>query len=89
MCKTDKNVESFLESEMMAKKPTIENSTVAHVLKEFPITNLDDLRTIERKLKKDETFHSSVVRYLIFFSNSTVTHARAHTHAHAVILYNL
>lgn len=64
--KIDKNVESFLESEMIAKKPTIENTTTEHVLDEFSIKNLDDLKRIEHKLKKDKTFHLKVVRYLIF-----------------------
>ncbi|KYN50248.1 hypothetical protein ALC62_06309, partial [Cyphomyrmex costatus] len=64
--KTDKNMESFLESEMIAKKPTTENSStiVQHVLIDFPATNLDNLRSIERKLKKEETYNSAVVNAL-------------------------
>ncbi|XP_071574735.1 uncharacterized protein [Temnothorax nylanderi] len=64
--KTDKNLESFLETEMMTKKPTTEKPTITavHILDEFPITNLDDLKEIEHRLKKDETFYSEVVNAL-------------------------
>ncbi|KYN27758.1 hypothetical protein ALC57_02822 [Trachymyrmex cornetzi] len=61
--KTDNNMESFLESEMIARQPTTENSssTVQHVLIDFPVTNLNNLKSIERKLKEEETFNSTVV----------------------------
>jgi len=74
--KIDKNIESFLEVEAIKKsenlKPgqKIENSSTSQVLDEFPVKNLDDLKKIERKLKKDDNFHFKVVRYLIFCSKT-------------------
>lgn len=62
----DKNIESFLETQTM-DNPKIENPIIISVLNEFPIASLDDLKKMERKLKKDETFHSKVVRYLLIF----------------------
>ncbi|XP_011689928.1 PREDICTED: uncharacterized protein LOC105451265 isoform X2 [Wasmannia auropunctata] len=66
--KTDKNMESFLKTELMKKSET-ENvnpskSSSTHILNEFPITNLDALKTVERKLKKDKTFYSTMVEAL-------------------------
>ncbi|XP_067211579.1 uncharacterized protein [Linepithema humile] len=63
--KTDKNVESFLETQTI-NKPETNNPAPITVqdLDEFPLTNLDDLKKIERRLKKDETFHLKMVEAL-------------------------
>lgn len=63
-------MESFLEMETMAKKFANKNiniKTAVHVLDGFPLTNLEDLKKIERKLKNDESFYSIMVRYFISF----------------------
>jgi hypothetical protein len=53
-----------LETQTTIDKPKIENSsTTMQVLDEFSLTNLDDLKKMERRLKKDEIFYSKVVRY--------------------------
>ncbi|XP_025269679.1 uncharacterized protein LOC109610430 [Camponotus floridanus] len=63
--KIDKNLESFLEVEAIKKsenlKPgqKIENSSTSQVLDD-ELKNLDDLKKIERKLKKDDNFHFKV-----------------------------
>ncbi|XP_039313293.1 uncharacterized protein LOC113003753 isoform X2 [Solenopsis invicta] len=62
--KIDKNIESFLKCEILTKshdKPTDNVPPSVHILNEFPIRNTNDLKTMERKLKKDETFYSAVV----------------------------
>lgn len=61
--KTDKNVESFLETQATMEKPNpkIENFNTIQVLDEFPLKDVDDLKKTEHKLKKDDTFHSKVV----------------------------
>lgn len=72
--KTDKNIESFLEMQATMEKPNpkIENlNTTIQILDEFPLKNLDDWKKIEHKLKKDDKFHSKVVKYFIF-SNITL-----------------
>ncbi|XP_067213604.1 uncharacterized protein [Linepithema humile] len=62
--KTDKNMESFLETAAMVKKPsTVMMTPTVHVLDEFPVKNIEELRIVERKLKK-ETFHLQVVEAL-------------------------
>ncbi|XP_036145344.1 uncharacterized protein LOC105828494 isoform X2 [Monomorium pharaonis] len=60
MRKMDRNIESFLETEAIAKKNTNKDTTV-HMFDDFPLTNLEDLKKIERKLKHDETFYSKMV----------------------------
>lgn len=64
--KTDKNMESFLKTAAMVKKPlTVMMTPTVHVLDKFPVKNIEELRIVERKLKK-KTFHLQVVRYFIF-----------------------
>lgn len=46
--------------EAIAKKCADKNTDV-RILDKFPLTNLEDLKKMERKLKKDETFYSKVV----------------------------
>lgn len=66
----DKNVESFLETQTMMEKPNpkIENpnQNFIQVLDKFPLKDFNDLKKIEQKLKKDDTFHSKVVNNFFF-----------------------
>lgn len=64
LCKIDRNMESYLEMEIIAKKCAEQNTyTAVQIFDEFPLTNLEDLRKMERKLKNDKTFYSAMVRY--------------------------
>lgn len=57
-------MESYLETEIIAKKCAEQNTyTAVQIFDEFPLTNLEDLRKMERKLKNDKTFYSAMVRY--------------------------
>lgn len=70
MRKMDKNLESLLETAALGKtqsKLPETKTASAHVLEEFPLKNLDQLHKVERRLKKEELFHSQVVRYFIFY----------------------
>lgn len=78
--KVDRNIESFLETETMAKKCTNKNTyTAVQMFDEFPLINLEDLKKMEQKLKNDKTFYSAMVRYSIFFYQTL----HVHTHAHS------
>ncbi|XP_011883634.1 PREDICTED: uncharacterized protein LOC105570797, partial [Vollenhovia emeryi] len=62
--KIDKNIESFLETQITSKDCKMENPTTTKVLDEFPLKNLDDLMVVEHRLKKDKIFHSNLVNAL-------------------------
>lgn len=64
-------MESFLEMETMVKKCANKNTnTAVQVFDEFPLTNLEDLKKMERKLKNDKTFYSQMVRFDFFYQTS-------------------
>lgn len=58
--KMDKNIESFLETELMTKQ-SVNTCTTVQILDEFSLNNLENLKKMERKLKNDETFYSALV----------------------------
>lgn len=70
MRKVDKTIDSFVESKVATSKNVStgqqslpENAEIN--LDEFPLLTLDELKRMEKKLKKDNTYRCKIVRTVI------------------------
>lgn len=70
---TDKTIQTFIESEVTSNKNVSFNEQSkfdsGNYLNEFPLSTLDELKAFERKIKKDDTYRSKIVRniYMQYF----------------------